>query len=157
MALTQGSITLVFGWTDSTAPVSGAKANVTTDSLVINSQIDTAVYNRRLRTEYSLAASATQLIDLASFTDPYSGATYVLTKADGILIRSNGQPFRIEPNAGANPLPWFFGIAANYLVFTANHGFAVWEPVTFTTGSKLLLTNTGASTGTFSIVILGGT
>lgn len=157
MSLTAANITLSIGWTDSYAPVTGARAAVVTDSLTVSNVPAVATYNRRLRTRYTLSAAATQVIDLASFTDPYSGQVYVLTKATGIVIRSNGQPFRIGPNAAANPLPWFFGIAANYLDFTANCGFGVYQTVTFTTGSKLLLTNTGASSGTFDVIIIGGT
>lgn len=155
MALTAASFNATVSWQDLATPVTGAHTIKNNDTLSLTNSPAVATYNRRLRKQYSLAAAGTQLIDLASFTDPYTGATITLTKAIAMLLTGT-QAFRIEPNSAANPLPWFFGIAANYLTFGANEGFAALKAVTFTTGSKLLLTNQGGSTGTFDLVIIGG-
>lgn len=156
MALTSSRLTATIGWTDSVTPVTGGKAVKNVDSLTITNYPAVATYNRRLRQVYTILASGTQLIDLGAWTDPYTGASVVLTKAIAFAITGT-QAFRIEPNAAANPLPWFWGIAANYMTFGADEGFAALKAVTFTTGSKILLTNQGASTGTFDVAIIGGT
>lgn len=152
---TQTSVELLLRWTGTSAR-SGFNSVRVSDRCNLASLPAVATYNRVLAKQYSLASSGTQVIDLASFTDTYDpSVTNVLTKATGIIIKSNGQAFRIEPNA-SNALQWFFG-TSSYLVFSASSAFACFEPVTFTTGSKLLLTNTGASTGTFDVAIIGGT
>lgn len=156
VVLTQSQIQFFASW-NGTAPNTGFKDTKANDRLSFNNYPAPATYNRVLVAQYSLAASGVQVIDLASFNDYYTGAAVVLTKAAGIVVQSNGQPFRIEPNAAANPLPWFFGIAANYLLFGASEAFGVFSAVTFTTGSKLKLTNTGGSAGTFNVAIIGGT
>jgi len=156
MALTTASFQASISWTDVFTAISGAREVQNQDSLAVSVAPAVATYNRRLRKQYSLASLATQVIDLASFPDPYTGATLTLTKAAGFLITGT-QAFRIEPNAAANPLPWVWGIAANYLVFSANAAMLIYEPVTFTTGSKLLLTNQGGSAGTFDVALIGGT
>ncbi len=156
MSLTAATISMAFGWTDSITPVSGGKAVRYNDSLALNPTIDISTYNRKLRNQFSVAGSGTQLIDLASFVDPLTGATIVLTKAIGLEFIGT-QPFTLGPNNGANPLQWIWGGTTQTLRFAANEGFAAYSAVTFSTGSKLLLTNTGGSTGLFDVCILGGT
>lgn len=156
MALTFAKVELVLSWSDTTTPVTGGRTVKNTDSLSLVSSPAVATYNRRLRTVYTVASSGTQLIDLASFTDPYTGATITLTKATGIIITGT-QAFTLGPNNAANPLQWFWGGTTQTLRFNANEGFAALYAVTFSTGSKLLLTNTGASSGTFDVCIIGGT
>ena len=156
MALTTSTIQMSIRYTDEQTPVAGGKVVKDTDSETISSSPVVGTYNRRLRQRYSLAASGTQLIDLASFVDPYTGATIVLTKATGILLTGT-QPFTIGPNNAANPISWIWNASTEKLVFGANEGFCALKAITFTTASKMLLTNTGASTGTFDVLIIGGT
>lgn len=152
---TQTQLQLLLSWTGTSART-GYKSVRVNDNLTILSYPASATYNRMLIARYSLAASAVQVIDLASFPDLYDPTvTVTLTKAAGLAVKSNGQAFRIEPN-GSNPLQWFFG-TSSYLVLGASEGFGVLSAVTFTTGSKLKLTNTGGSIGTFDVAISGGT
>jgi hypothetical protein len=158
MAVDSATIEMAMRYSVSNTLITGARAVRVNDSLSSAQDLTVATYNRLLRKRYSLAGSGTQVIDLASFTDDYNaGAAVVLTKAAGIMVVSNGQPFSIGPNNAADPLQWFWGGTTQTLVFSANSSFCAFEPETFTTGSKLLLTNTGASTGTFDVVIFGGT
>lgn len=157
MALTGSTVKFSIQRSILNTVVTGANPIKVTDSLSFSNSPAVATYNRDLRKQYSLSAAATQVIDLASFTDSFNaGAAVVLTKACGFMITGT-QAFRIEPNSAADPLPWFFGIAANYMTFGADEGFCAFKAVTFTTGSKLLLTNQGGSTGTFNVLIIGGT
>lgn len=159
MALATSNVDMEVKWSFENIVVVGAAPIKINNglSLTFTPTKDNSVYNRLYRKTFSLATTATQLIDLASFTDDYNaGAAVVLTRACAIIITGT-QDFRFEPNAAANPLPWFFGIAANYTTWLANGGFCAFKEVTFTTGSKLLLTNSGAGTGVFQVAIIGGT
>lgn len=157
MAVTRSQVQFGISYTVENTVVTGAAAIKVSDNLNFTNTPTVATYNRVLRKTYSILAAGTQVIDLASFTDDYNaGAAVVLTKATGIMIYGT-QAFQIEPNAAANPLPWIFGIAANYLTFGADEGFCAKKNVSFTTGSKLLLTNQGGATGSFYVAILGGT
>lgn len=144
-------------WTFTNTVVTGAAPIAISDSLSIVSEMDVSVHNRVLRKTYSIAGGGTQVVDLASFTDDFNaGAAVVLTKAKGVVITGT-QAFTVGPNNAANPLQWFWGGSTQTLVFAANEGFAALNTVTFTTGSKLLITNTSGSAGTFPVTILGGT
>lgn len=156
MALTRGTIKASIEYTDTLTAPGDARVPAINDSLAKSFTVVVGTHNRVHRQQYSIASSGTQLIDLAVLTNQYTGVSVVLTKAVGLLITGD-QDFRIEPNSGANPLPWFFGIAANYLTFTAGDFLLAKKAVTFTTGSKLLLTNQGGGTGLFDVVIIGGT
>lgn len=157
MALSRTGIDMSLSWAFTNSVVTGARAIEISDSLSLVNVPAVATYNRVMRKYYSIASAGTQVIDLASWTDDYNaGAAVVLTKAIGIILTGT-QAFRIEPNNAANPLPWIFGISTNYLTFGADEGFAALKAVTFTTGSKLLLTNQGGSAGTYSLAIIGGT
>lgn len=157
MALTGSTVKFSIQRSILNSVVAGANPVKITDALTFTNSPAVATYNRDLRKRYTVAAAGTQVIDLASFTDDFNaGAAVVLTRAAGIMIKGT-QAFRIEPNAAANPLPWIWGIAANYMTFGADEGFCAFKAVTFTTGSRLLLTNQGALSGTFDVLIIGGT
>lgn len=159
MALNSTTVNMSIGWNLSNTVVTNADPIDISDTLVISATPTrtNSNYNRILRKTYTIAGAGTQVVDLASFTDDYNaGAAVVLTKAIGILIKGT-QAYTLGPNNAANPLNWFFGGSTQTVAFAANEGFCALCAVTFTTGSKLLITNTSGSSGTFEIAIIGGT
>ncbi len=156
MALTRASIEALISFTDTLTAPGAARVPSINDKLSLAFPVVTATHNRVHYQRYSVASSGTQVIDLASLTNQYTAAAVVLTKAAGILITGT-QSFTLGPNNAANPLPWFFGGNTQTVVFDANDFFLAKRAVTFTTGSKLLLTNTGGGTGLFDVCIIGGT
>lgn len=159
MALTRSSFDVSVGWTVSYTVITGADPVKINDylSLTFQPTSTNSAYNRVLRKTYSLAGSGTQVIDLASYTDDYNaGTATVLTKACALVITGT-QAYSLGPNNAANPLQWLWGGTTQTLAFAANEGFAAFKETTFTTGSKLLLTNTSGSNGVFQVAIIGGT
>lgn len=157
MALTTASFIAKINWINVETPIAGQAPAKTIDSLSLSvPNVLVSTYNRRLLASYTVANGATQLIDLANFVDAYTGATITLTKATGIVITGT-KTYTLGPNNAANPLQWFFGGTTQTVRFAAGEGMGVYSAVTFTTGSKLLLSNTDSTPGTFEVVILGGT
>lgn len=159
MALNTSNVDMAIKWTVENTVITGADPIKINDylSLTFTPTRTNAAYNRLLRKTYSLAGAATQVVDLGSYTDDYNaGAAVTLTKACAIVI-SGTQAYTIGPNNAANPLNWIWGGSTQTLAFSANCGFVAFQETTFTTGSKLLITNTSGSTGTFQIAIIGGT
>lgn len=156
MGIVSSTVEFSTSYTVQNTVVAGSRPVKVSDVFSLSITPAVATYQSLYRARFTLAAAATQVIDLANFTDPYNaGAAVTLTKATSIGLYGT-QDFKIQPN-GTNSLNWIFGITANYLQFGANEGFQAIKAVTFTIGSKLLLTNQGASSGTFDLAIIGGT
>lgn len=159
MALNTSNVDMSIKWTVENTVVTGADPIKINDylSLTFTPTRTNSAYNRLLRKTYTIAGSGTQVVDLGSYTDDYNaGASVTLTKACAIVIAGT-QSYSIGPNNAANPLQWIWGGTTQTLAFAANEGFVAFKETTFSTDSKLLITNTSGSSGSFQIAIIGGT
>lgn len=118
-------------------------------------------FNQVFAKQYTLAASASQTVDLTSLTNLVNEAFsfgHLLT----IIIKAVGSECTVSPGA-SNPQQWFFGTTTDSVVIEAGGMLAYSGPATATgsavSGSHktLLFTNSGLTSLTLTVVILGST
>ena len=145
----QGTPTFDFALSQSQALTSGTGAN----------QADLVFSDTR-----TLAASATEDLDLAAVLSSVFGATITMAEIIGIFIKassSNTNNVNVTRPA-ANGVPWLLAASDGFAIPPG--GFAAFfapaaaglATVTAGTGDLITITNSGAGTGvTYDIVILG--
>lgn len=144
-------------WTQSKTNTGYAKTKQGPDQLSVSLSPDTTTYNRIYATSGTLAASATVTIDLQGVTD-YLGQSLTLTKIIAIQLKATGSTMKYEPGA-SNGLTWFLS-GTSPAITVRDGGFFIVGDGTFgvVSGSakNITITNTGATSGTYELALIGG-
>jgi hypothetical protein len=161
MPLQNVNLTVNLPWTQS-ATIAGGFQPVTQGPDSQNFSlfnINVATYNQLYTASYTLAASATQTIDLTSLTN-LVGESIDYTQALSILVLPVGSQCTLKPGA-TNPLTWFFGGSTQSIIIPDSGMFAFSCPATGSgatvsgTAKTLELINSGATSLVVDITIIG--
>lgn len=126
---------------------------------------DTAVYQHALIAQYTLAAAATQVIDLYSLVSDVDGAV-TITKFRGVLIEATasitGGQVRIERDATNGWAGLFDDATDKFTMSVGTEGCAfMWlngaTVVVSNTSKRVLLTNPGSQSVTVRVYFILGT
>ena len=158
MPLTLSNINAEIGWTQTKATTYGSvKQGPAKLSASLAPSVTT--FNELLAVQGTLAASANTTIDLYSITN-LLGDAKTLTKAIALMVKATTTGMKIEPGA-SNPLTWFFGGTSPSISIKAGGFMLLGDGAVFTlsaTDRNLKITNlSGSVTGTYDVVLLGGT
>jgi hypothetical protein len=169
LATVSGSLSLAASATWSQSQSNGALQGTTQgpDSLSYRATPDAATYTQVQATQLTLAASASQTLDLSSFTTLLN-ATATCTKVLGVLVKATntvtGGQLKIEPGASSAIDFWLGGTTPSLTLACgdpAGPGCAVLiadGAARAVSGSvkNVKLSNPGTQTVTVSVVILCG-
>jgi len=162
MPLTAASFNTSLAWTQQKANTGQGATTQGPDSESFNlNGLNVTTFNQLYVASFTLAASASQTIDVTSLTN-LVGESFGFGHTLTILILPVGSQCTVQPG-GTNPLQWFFGGTGQSVVITAGGMLAYSEPVAgpgaAVSGSHktLELTNSGATSLTVSVVLLGST
>lgn len=122
--------------------------------------IDPETLNQGLAKTYTIAASATQVVDFYSITNP-NGDAASCVKLRSVLVTVSGESakVKIEPD-GTNPLAWPFSGTDPAITIDAPGGILLKNGANVTLSSTVrrwLLTNTGSGTATVKLIASLGT
>ena len=162
MPLTAASFNTVLAWTQSKTNPAAGNTNQGPDSQSFNlGGLTVATFNQLYVATFTLAASASQTIDVTSLTN-LIGESFSFGHTLTLLILPTGSQCTVQPG-GTNPLQWFFGGTTQSITVTAGGMLAYSEPVAgpgavvSSSHKTLELTNSGVTSLTVTLVLLGST
>lgn len=157
MSVNISSVVGQITWTQSKTNTGYGTTRQGPDQLSVSLSPDTTTYNRIYATSGTLASSASVTIDLQGVTD-YLGQSLTLTKIIALQLSATGSNMKYEPGA-SNGLTWFLS-GTTPAVTVKDGGFFLIGDGTFGTVSgsakTITITNTGATSGTYSVALVGG-
>jgi hypothetical protein len=158
MSLTAAQIAASVTWATSKTITGFASTKQDQQSIGNTITYDVTTFNQEFAAQYTIAAAGTRTIDLTSFTNAL-GESVTLSKVAAIIVVASGSSVKVEPGA-SNPLTWFFGGTTPSITVPSGGEFLFAQGTAQTVNSTyktLLFTNTGGSTLTLTVVIIGGT
>lgn len=157
MSVDNSAVVGQINWTQSKVNSGYTKTKQGPDQLSVSLSPDTTTYNRIYAVSGTLAASASVTIDLQGVTD-YLGQSLTLTKIIAIQLSAEGSTMKYEPGA-SNGLSWFLSGTSPAISIRSGGFFLVGDGtfgVVSGSAKTITVTNTGATSGTYNLALIGG-
>lgn len=157
MSLTTCTISGGIRWSQEKTNTGFAASKQGPDNLIDSVSPPVATVNQIFAESRTIAASASYTYDLQALTN-FFGEAVVLTKARALHLGVSGSTVKLEPGA-ADPATWFFGGTTPSISLPDGSFITIGWNTNYTvsaTAKTLKITNTGATSATIQIAIVGG-